>query len=31
VDGELFWGIDKFEQIRQWLETGGWQGEPAEG
>ena len=24
VDGELFWGIDKFEQIEHWLETGGW-------
>jgi 2-hydroxychromene-2-carboxylate isomerase len=24
VDGELFWGIDKFEQIDHWLETGGW-------
>lgn len=24
VDGELFWGIDKFEQIQRWLETGGW-------
>lgn len=24
VDGELFWGIDKFDQIQRWLETGGW-------
>ncbi len=24
VDGEPFWGIDKFEQIERWLSTGGW-------
>lgn len=24
VDGEPFWGIDKFEQIERWLERGGW-------
>lgn len=24
VDGEMFWGIDKFAQIQKWLETGGW-------
>ena len=24
VDGEPFWGIDKFEQIDRWLATGGW-------
>lgn len=24
VDGELFWGIDKFDQIQRWLEKGGW-------
>lgn len=24
VDGEPFWGIDKFEQIERWLATGGW-------
>ena len=24
VDGELFWGVDKFAQIQKWLEKGGW-------
>ncbi|MBT9462908.1 2-hydroxychromene-2-carboxylate isomerase [Hydrogenophaga sp.] len=24
VDGEPFWGIDKFEQIHRWLQRGGW-------
>jgi 2-hydroxychromene-2-carboxylate isomerase len=24
VDGELFWGVQNFELLEQWLETGGW-------
>ena len=24
VDGEPFWGIDRFDQIERWLATGGW-------
>lgn len=24
VDGELFWGCDKFDQIDRWLSRGGW-------
>ena len=24
VNGEPFWGIDKFEQIDRWLTRGGW-------
>jgi 2-hydroxychromene-2-carboxylate isomerase len=24
VDGEPFWGVDRFEQIDHWLATGGW-------
>jgi len=24
VDGEPFWGIDKFDQIERWLASGGW-------
>jgi 2-hydroxychromene-2-carboxylate isomerase len=24
VDGEPFWGIDKFSEIEHWLATGGW-------
>jgi 2-hydroxychromene-2-carboxylate isomerase len=24
VDGEAFWGSDRFEQIEAWLKTGGW-------
>ena len=24
VDGEPFWGVDRFDQIDKWLETGGW-------
>ena len=24
VDGELFWGSDKIEQVDEWIETGGW-------
>jgi len=24
VDGEAFWGIDRFDQIDKWLATGGW-------
>jgi 2-hydroxychromene-2-carboxylate isomerase len=24
VDGEPFWGIDRFDQIEKWLATGGW-------
>lgn len=24
VDGEAFWGMDRFDQIEKWLATGGW-------
>lgn len=24
VDGELFWGADRLDQVEQWLATGGW-------
>lgn len=24
VDGELFWGVDKLEDVAHWLATGGW-------
>ena len=24
VDGEMFWGVDKLEQVDTWLERGGW-------
>ena len=24
IDGEPFWGADRFEQIEKWLATGGW-------
>ena len=24
IDGEPFWGIDRFDQIERWLKTGGW-------
>ena len=24
VDGEAFWGHDRFDQVDQWLATGGW-------
>ena len=24
VDCESFWGVDRFEQVDRWLETGGW-------
>lgn len=24
VDGEMFWGVDKLEQLGMWLQTGGW-------
>ena len=24
VDGEVFWGVDKLEQVETWLERGGW-------
>lgn len=24
IDGEAFWGSDRFEQIEAWLKTGGW-------
>ncbi len=24
VDGEMFWGHDRLEQVGQWLATGGW-------
>jgi len=24
VDGEPFWGVDRFEQVDRWLKTGGW-------
>ncbi|MDA1072917.1 MAG: DsbA family protein [Proteobacteria bacterium] len=24
VDGEPFFGCDKFEQLERWLERGGW-------
>ena len=23
VDGEPFWGLDRFDQVERWLETGG--------
>jgi 2-hydroxychromene-2-carboxylate isomerase len=24
ADGEPFWGVDRFDQLDRWLETGGW-------
>jgi len=24
IDGELFWGSDRLEQIDRWLSRGGW-------
>jgi len=24
VDGESFWGVDRFDQVERWLATGGW-------
>ena len=24
VDGEPFWGMDRFDQAERWLATGGW-------
>ena len=24
IDGEPFWGVDRFDQIERWLKTGGW-------
>lgn len=24
VDGEMFWGADRLDQVERWLETGGW-------
>ncbi len=24
VDGEMFWGLDKFDQLDRWLTRGGW-------
>jgi len=24
VDGESFWGFDRFDQVDRWLATGGW-------
>jgi len=24
VDGELFWGVDKLDQVERWLACGGW-------
>lgn len=24
VDGEIFWGVDKLDDVAHWLETGGW-------
>ena len=24
VDGEPFWGVDRLDDIEQWLGTGGW-------
>lgn len=24
VDGEMFWGVDRLEDVDAWLETGGW-------
>ena len=24
VDGEMFWGVDRLEQLARWLRTGGW-------
>ena len=24
VDGEPFWGFDRFPEIERWLESGGW-------
>jgi 2-hydroxychromene-2-carboxylate isomerase len=23
-DGELFWGVDRLDQVERWLATGGW-------
>ena len=24
IDGEPFWGVDRFDQVERWLATGGW-------
>jgi 2-hydroxychromene-2-carboxylate isomerase len=24
IDGEPFWGMDRFDQVERWLATGGW-------
>ena len=24
IDGEPFWGVDRFDQMEKWLQTGGW-------
>jgi 2-hydroxychromene-2-carboxylate isomerase len=24
IDGEPFWGVDRFDQVEKWLATGGW-------
>jgi 2-hydroxychromene-2-carboxylate isomerase len=24
LDGELFWGCDRLDQVDRWLKTGGW-------
>jgi len=24
VDGEPFWGVDRFDQLERWLAAGGW-------
>lgn len=24
VDGEMFWGVDRLDQVERWIETGGW-------
>ncbi|MFO1173201.1 MAG: 2-hydroxychromene-2-carboxylate isomerase [Hyphomicrobiaceae bacterium] len=24
VDGEMFWGADRLDQVERWIETGGW-------
>ena len=24
IDGEPFWGVDRFDQIEKWLASGGW-------
>jgi 2-hydroxychromene-2-carboxylate isomerase len=24
VDGEMFWGADRLEQVERWIASGGW-------